>query len=235
MAVTTVLFDLDGTLLPMDLDPFVAAYMQHMAQWMARRGLEPQPLTQAVLAGIGAMVKNDGSCTNEARFRQVFSQMVGEQSHRALTLFEEYYQNAFDDLRIHCGFQPAAREILDMVKAKWLRPVLATNPFFPAVATHRRIAWAGLKPEDFHYITTYENSCFCKPDPRYYEELLSKLALKPEECVMIGNDACEDTAAAKLGIPVFLLTDCLLNRYDLDYSAYPQGDYARLREYIMAL
>jgi len=29
------------------------------------------------------------------------------------------------------------------------RVALATNPIFPAIATEKRIRWAGLTPEDF--------------------------------------------------------------------------------------
>ena len=90
--------------------------------------------------------------------------------------------------------------------------MLATNPFFPAIATHKRVRWAGLEPEEFAFITTYENSSYCKPNLEYFRQLLDALGLQPEECVMVGNDALEDTAAAQLGIPVFLLTDCLLNK-----------------------
>ena len=42
--ITTVLFDLDGTLLPMDLDAFIHTYFGLLAQKAAPYGYEPKPL-----------------------------------------------------------------------------------------------------------------------------------------------------------------------------------------------
>ena len=116
-----------------------------------------------------------------------------------------------------------------------LRTILATNPLFPVVATHSRVRWAGFQPENFEMITTYENSSYCKPNPDYYREILGKMNLKPEECLMVGNDAIEDAAAEKLGIRVFLLTDCLINKDQRDLSAYPRGSFPELMNYIRSL
>jgi len=232
MAVTTVLFDLDGTLLPMDQDLFAMTYLKGLAARVAPAGYDPKALMGAIWKGTEAMMVNDGSCLNEARFWQVFTALMGEKALEDMPYFDAYYREDFDKVREVCGFNPAAREIIDLVKSRGLRPVLATNPFFPGIATHKRVVWAGLQPEDFAYITTYENSSFCKPNPNYYRELLEKLELRPEECVMVGNDAHEDTAAAQLGIPVFLLTDCLLNTKNLDYSQYPQGSFPELRTFL---
>ena len=232
MAITTVLFDLDGTLLPMDQDLFAMTYLKGLAARVAPAGYDPKALMGAIWKGTEAMMVNDGSCLNEARFWQVFTALMGKTALENMPYFDAYYREDFDKVREVCGFNPAAREIIDLVKNKGLRPVLATNPFFPAIATHKRVVWAGLQPEDFAYITTYENSSFCKPNPNYYRELLEKLELRPEECVMVGNDAHEDTAAAQLGIPVFLLTDCLLNKKNLDYSQYPQGSFPELRTFL---
>ena len=44
MNFTTILFDLDGTLLPMDQDEFVKAYFSKLAKKLAPLGYEPQKL-----------------------------------------------------------------------------------------------------------------------------------------------------------------------------------------------
>ena len=127
-------------------------------------------------------------------------------------------------------------EVLEDLTAGGVREViLATNPIFPKAATENRIRWAGLEPEDFLLYTTYENSRYCKPNPKYFEEILRETGRRPEECVMVGNDASEDTTAGALGIPVFLLTDCLINRQGADLSAYPQGGFPELKEYLARL
>ena len=109
---------------------------------------------------------------------------------------------------------------------------LATNPLVPAIATESRIRWAGLEPSDFELYTTYENSGFCKPNPDYYKNILDRIGCTAEECLMVGNDVAEDMVARTLGMGVFLLTDCLINKNNSDISGYPQGDFDTLKSYL---
>ena len=88
--------------------------------------------------------------------------------------------------------------------------------------------------EDFELITTYENSSYCKPNPKYYVEILEKTGLKPEECLMVGINAEEDMIAESLGMKVFLLTDCLINEKHADISKYPQGGFEELKTFLQA-
>lgn len=236
MKITTVLFDLDGTLLPMDQDLFVKAYFKGLAYRLAPHGYNPQALIDSIRKGTAVMVRNDGSRTNEEAFWNYFASVFGEDARNDEPKFREFYETEFQNVQKVCGFTPAAREIIDLVKSLGLRTVLATNPIFPAIATESRMRWAGLDTTDFEYYTTYENSTCCKPNPAYYTEILTKLGLQPEECVMIGNDAIEDTAALKAGIQhVFLLTDCLLNKDGRDISAYPHGGVEELKAFIRNL
>ena len=145
----------------------------------------------------------------------------------------DFYRNEFQNVRHVCGFHPGAAEVVRMLKAMGIRRILATNPLFPAVATHNRIRWAGLAPEDFELFTTYENSHYCKPNLSYYEEVLERLGVTPQECLMVGNDVSEDMIAEKLGMKVFLLTDCLINKEDKDISVYPSGSFEQLLECLL--
>ena len=236
MKITTVLFDLDGTLLPMDQDIFVKAYFKGLAAKLAPYGYEPKALIDAIWKGTTAMIRNDGSRKNEDAFWAVFTDIFGLRALDDLPKFDEFYRTDFQKVQASCGFNTAARETIGLVKALGMNAVLATNPIFPAIATQSRIRWAGLCPEDFQLYTTYENSNYCKPNPDYYREILSKLNLTPEECVMVGNDAIEDTAALDAGIPsVFLLTDCLINKDNRDISTYPHGGFPELHTYIQEL
>ena len=233
--ITTILFDLDGTLLPMDQEVFVKDYLGRLAKKVAPHGYDPQLLVQAVWKGTGAMVKNDGRQSNEAVFWQVFTGIFGQEAMKDLPLFEEFYETEFQEARRSCGFNPAAAETVRALHAMGYTTVLATNPLFPPVATQSRVRWAGLEPEDFAFITTYDNSSFCKPNPDYYREILGKLKLKSEECLMVGNDVGEDMIAEALGMQVFLLTDCLINRDGSDISRYPHGSFPELLSCIRSL
>ena len=115
------------------------------------------------------------------------------------------------------------------------RTVLATNPVFPKIATEIRLKWVGLSLQDFELTTTYENTSYCKPNIKYYEHILKEIGLKAEECLMVGNNATEDMIASTLGMKVFLLTDCLINREEKDISNYPNGNYDDLIKYIDSL
>ena len=235
MGITTVLFDLDGTLLPMDQEKFVKAYLGLLARKMAPLGYDPKQLVDGIWAGTGAMVRNSGEQKNEAVFWDTFEAVMGKACRKDEPIFEEFYRNEFAGAQAACGFNPRAAETVHKIKEMGLRVALATNPIFPAIATQNRIRWAGLQPEDFELVTTYENSCHSKPNPAYYRDILETLGLTSGECLMVGNDATEDTAAAALGIKVFLLTDCLIVKDDRDLSRYPQGSFDELLSYIETL
>ena len=161
MRITTVLFDLDGTLLPMDQELFVKSYFGKLAEKLAPYGYEPKALMKAIWAGTGAMVQNDGSKKNEDVFWDVFTGIYGEGVREHMPVFEEFYRNEFGQVQKVCGFDKRAAQIVRRLKERGLRVVLATNPLFPAIATQNRMQWAGLAPEDFILYTTYENSSYC--------------------------------------------------------------------------
>ena len=230
-----ILFDLDGTLLRMDQEVFVRDYLGRMAAFLAPHGYDPQSLIKAVWAGTGAMVKNDGKALNEDVFWYVFNSILDRDAKQDLALFEEFYRTEFQKAKDSCGFNPAAVEAIRQIKDMGYRLILATNPLFPAIATQSRIRWAGLNPEDFELVTTYENSRFCKPNPDYYREILGKIALDGSQCLMVGNDVGEDMIAGTLGMKTFLLTDCLINKTAEDISQYPNGSFPELLHYIRSL
>lgn len=206
-----------------------------LAKKLAPHGYDPAKLVDAIWSGTGAMVKNNGKKSNEAVFWDDFASRFGESSRNDLPLFDEFYRTDFAHVQDVCGFTPKAAEMVATLKRMGFRVALATNPIFPSVATESRIRWAGLQPEDFELYTTYENCRFCKPNPEYYRDILTQLQLAPEECLMVGNDATDDLAADTLGIPVFLLTDCLINPKNVDVTAHPHGDFPALLQYIRSL
>ena len=235
MSITTILFDLDGTLLPMDQDLFAKAYVKGLTLAAEPAGYSPMILGAAIMAGTAAMVKNDGKKTNEQVFWDTLERTYGESVKNDIHLFDEFYTTDFQKIKDVCGFEPKAAELIRYIKEKGYRVSLATNPLFPSVATESRIRWAGLKSEDFELFTSYENSHYCKPNLDYYREVLKKIGVSPEECLMVGNDAHEDMIAKTLGMKVFLLADCLINKKNEDISIYPQGSFNELFSFIDTL
>ena len=230
--IKTILFDLDGTLLPMDMDRFIASYFKRLAQKVAPLGYDGDELIAGIWAGITAMVKNDGSCTNEEAFWKKFTSLFGEKAEHDRPAFDEFYRVEFQEARKDCGFTEKAAKTVRILKENGYRLVLATNPLFPAVATQSRVNWAGLSIDDFLFYTTYENCHYCKPNPKYYEELLHRLSLDPRDCLMVGNDVAEDMIAETLGMKVFLLTDCLINKQNAPIDRYPRGGFDDLLTFL---
>lgn len=232
MHIKMVMFDLDGTLLPMDMDEFTNGYFKILAKKVAPYGYEMNSLVKAIWHGTAAMVRNDGHCKNEDAFWADFAKTYGEQALKDKPLFDDFYQNEFQMARQFCGYNPKAAETVRWIKSQGLRVTLATNPLFPTVATEARIRWTGLEAGEFEFFTTYENIGWCKPNPDYYREVLRRTGLKGEECLMVGNDVEEDMIAETLGMKVFLLTDCMINKKERDIDRYPHGDFDDLREYV---
>ncbi len=230
--IKAILFDLDGTLLPMDQDYFIETYLKGLAAKLAPYGYDPETFMKGMWAGVKAMILNDGTKTNEETFWAVFCDIVGKNARADEPIFDEFYRTKFQEYKSLCGFNEKAAQTVNLLKEKGYRVALATNPLFPSIATESRIRWAGFEPLDFEFFTTYENSRNCKPNPDYYKDVAAKLGLDPAECLMVGNDVRDDMIAEKLGMKVFLLTDCLINKKEIDISALPQGSYKELLEYI---
>ena len=161
MAIKHILFDLDGTLLPMVQDEFVRFYMPLLAKAYLKKGVEmdPKGFIGAVWKGYEAMVKNDGSKTNR----------------------EAFYEDEFNQAKCTTQPTPLSDMVIKEAKKKGIEVYLATNPIFPRCATMNRIDWAGLDPEDFKIITTYEDHVYCKPNPEYFRQILEQFELDPSE------------------------------------------------------
>jgi len=230
--IETVLFDLDGTMLPMDQDTFTKEYFRHLVKRFSPLGYSSEELIAGVWKGTAAMVRNDGSASNYDVFWKCFADTFGEESLKNLDEFNDFYVREFENAKAVCGFDPEIARIVKQLKNKGISLVLASNPVFPLIAQKARMRWAGVDPDDFMYITSYENSHFCKPNPAYYREIADVLRLDPSRCLMVGNDVQEDMVSESAGMQVFLMTDCMINREKTEISRYPHGNSTALGEYL---
>lgn len=235
MAIKAVLFDLDGTLVPMDQDVFVGDYFKRISTKLALYGYDPKQFIDTIWKGTYAMIKNNSDKCNEEVFWDCAKTVYGEKILDDKPLFDEFYEQEFDKVKAVCGYNPEAKDTVKRLKEMGYRVALATNPIFPERATRWRIGWAGLTPDDFEFYTTYENINSCKPNPAYYIECAARIGCKPEECLMVGNDVGDDMVAERVGMKVFLLTDCLINKTENDISQYPNGSFDELMEYVKSL
>lgn len=232
MSIKAVLFDLDGTLLPMNQEEFANGYFGALSSALEPYGYNKKELISAVWTATKAMVLNDGSTTNEKAFWKKFSEIYGPKVKDDEPHFDAFYKDGFDIVKQSCGYTEKAKLAVDILKEKGIRIILATNPIFPKTATESRIKWAGLEKEDFEYFTYYENSSHCKPNTEYYKDIMRECDLNPKECLMVGNDVSEDMVSQKIGMDVFLLTDCIINNEGKDISVYKNGNFDDLLEYL---
>lgn len=230
-----VLFDLDGTLLPMDQEVFTKTYFKFLISKVQPLGYDAKELIDAVWKGTGAMVMNTGELTNEEVFWKVFPGIIGEDAVNDKVIFDEFYRNEFNLAQSVCGRRDDLDNIIKSLKKMGLKVILSSNPIFPQTAQENRMRWAGLDPGDFEYITSYENSHYCKPNPAYFTEISDKIGFSPEECLVVGNDVTEDMVAETTGMNVFLITDCMINKEGKDISCYPGYSFDKLLEHVRTL
>jgi len=228
--MNTVLFDLDGTLLPMEQEAFLRRYLGLLSAKAAAHGIEPQPLVEALWRGTGAMMKNDGKASNRQRFWESFAADLGQGTLALEPMFADFYAHEFDAVRDAVKPNPLARQVLDLLRAKGYTLALATNPLFPPVAIDTRLSWVGLERTDFSYISDYENSRYCKPHPEYFLGVLREIGKSPQEALMVGNNINEDMPAQELGLAVYLITDCLEGQGDI--NLFPHGSFADFASYV---
>lgn len=232
--INTILFDLDGTLLPMDADAFEKLYFKAMANYLGDL-ISPQELVNNIWASTKTMIKNLEYKTNEEVFMEDFKGRINGDLEVYKERFDNFYDVEFIKAKAAVYENKLMQESVRMLKDKGYTLVIATNPLFPLKAIHHRIRWAGFEPSEFEYITHYEKSHYCKPQLQYYEEILKDINKTPEECMMVGNDVQEDLIAGKLGLKTFLIKDCILHRTEEEVAADYQGSYENFYEFVKEL
>ena len=236
--IDTIMFDLDGTLVRFDQDDFIKTYFSELSKVFVQLGLDAEKAVKAVWAGTKAMVLNDGSVYNTQRFWESFSGFMGIEGERLEaieTACDNFYSNEFNIAKSVVKHSDIPARLVRAMAAKGYTVVLATNPLFPPCAVDSRLGWIELHRDDFKLITHYENSSFCKPNPEYYQDVLTKIGKTPEQCIMVGNNPAEDMCVSQLGMEVFLVTDFMENEAGVDISVYRQGTMEELEEFLMAL
>lgn len=229
-----IFFDLDGTLLPVDMDGFLKAYFKSMAAYSASFGYDPEQFVTALNKGVRAMILEEGG-KNVDRFWNTFCQLMGGDKSIYEEVMDGFYGTVYDQLEDTIAAVPESAQIVKALKAKGYPLYLTTMPLFPRIAVTKRLSWAGCDPNDFDRITTYDNSTSTKPKLSYYRENVAAIGLDPTDILMVGNNVREDMCAMELGMDGFLVTDWLLNPDDKDINQYRHGTLKDLLEFVCAL
>ena len=234
MKYEAILFDLDGTLLPMDNDGFMNSYFYHLHKAIEPYGYTMDDFIKAMWSGVEAMARNRSEKINSEVFWEVFASVLGKDVLDRIPEIDAFYFGEFEKAKAFTSRSEFAREAVALAKEKAGKVVLATNPYFPEVAVRKRLEWAGLSWEDFDLVTYYDNSTRCKPNPEYFLEIAEKMGVNPEKCLMVGNNVKEDIVASqKVGLDTFLVTDCLIATVEIPETK--KGSLADLVEYFKTI
>lgn len=218
-----IFFDLDGTLLPMELEDFLGPYFKSIASFVSAQGLDVSAFSAGLKAGTEAMMSHEDASANHDAYWEAFFCHADRTAAEWGSLLDSYYERDFNLIGKKVVPNPAAYCAIETLANKGYTLVLTTMPLFPRRAVEHRLAWAGVDPARFARLTSYENSTSVKPKLTYYAENLAACGLVGEDVLMVGNNTVEDMAIAKLGADAYLVTDHLLDPIDFDLSASKHG------------
>ncbi|MDZ4167977.1 MAG: HAD family hydrolase, partial [Coriobacteriia bacterium] len=190
-----ILFDLDGTLLDLDLSAFLERYftaLESAAAPLARHANGSDSVMSALHAATRSMMEHRSGATNREVFFAAFAKHSGIDLGEHWSVFEDFYRNVFPTLADTARPAPGARTAVTTARDLGLRVAIATNPIFPLRAVEHRLAWAGLDGSLADVVTSYESMHACKPHPDYFRETAAQLGLDPRDCLMVGDDPVLD-------------------------------------------
>lgn len=227
-----ILFDLDGTLLDIDIDAFLSRYFAALSDAVRQMVAEDDHhagAMQGIYDATGAMMRPHAGFTNMEVFNREYLRATGIDMEAYADVLDAFYDNVFPTLRAGIGAHRGAREAVDTATACGLKIAVATNPIFPLRAIEHRMAWAGIAPNEVDLITSYENMRATKPHADYYRQVCETLGLAPSECLMVGDDRVLDLPAADIGIRTFYVGS------DGDAPADYRGDLTELSRLVARL
>ena len=228
--IKAILFDLDGTLIEVNLKLFIPEYLKLLASNVSHLVRQSKFISKLMIAS-QEVDKNNGNKTNEEVFAEAFFPLIGYAREEMNPLFDKFYEQDFPKLRQYTRRKPAARKVMETAFERGYDVVIATTPLLPETAISQRLEWAGVPVDDFPYklITSLENSSANKPNLLYYKSIAETIGHTTKECLMVGDED-KDMVAAQVGMKTFLVkspnTELTLDTPEPDY----QGSLADLEK-----
>ena len=206
--IKAVLFDLDDTLLDLNLTAFVARYLFGLSGVLGLVGNLPAPVLQPALASSFLELDREDRTdplTNRELFNQSFYAKTGIPLDDpviadAVTAYERTVVPAYRGGIVSAAPRRGMKAAVERTHELGLRCALASNPVFSLEIDEVRMAWADVGADDFELISTIDNSRRSKPCADYYLDFIGALGLKPQECLMVGNDARRDCPRPAIGL-----------------------------------
>lgn len=217
---TTLLLDLDGTLLDVEMRSFLEAFFPLAAARFGGPG-EARRISQAMGEAARAMMAaRDGARTVDLIFLESFAAAVGSSPAEVRATFAAFYRKEFERMHRLVRPIPGARAFVVAALGLGCELVLATNPVFFLDPIRSRLRWAGLGNVPFALVTAAEFMFWTKPHAGYYRQILAMTGRCPEQCLMVGDDPRMDMAAKVAGIATWLAV-----RADAEPREAPLADH----------
>jgi phosphoglycolate phosphatase len=186
---TAVVFDLDGTLV--DSAPDLLVAVNRLLAEERRRLLALAEVTRMIGDGAQKLVERAFTATGEG----APADLLGGLTRRFL---DHYEGHATEQTRPY----PGVPETLARLSAAGLRLAICTNK--PEAATREVLRGLAL---DRFFAAVFGGDSIAgvrKPDPRLLLAAVGALGAKPDQAVMVGDNANDVQAARAAGLPVIL-------------------------------
>ena len=200
----TLLLDLDDTLLETNMGAFIPAYFQALSKHIAEY-VQPDKMLPALMKGTELMLASeDPTHTLQEVFEAYFYPKLGVPKEQVNHVIEQFYDEVFPSIGSVTRKREGAIELVDWAFSKGYRIAIATDPIFPRKAVFHRIRWAGLDPERFELVSSFETFHFTKSHSAYFAEVLGRLGWPNDPVLMVGNDVDRDLKPAQsLGLKTY--------------------------------
>ena len=166
-----VVFDMDDTLLDINLSAFIAVLARDESSLLAQIGRR-NPLSMFAAYTAAMLDLNRADRDNECTNRELFDAAIERRGGvvlsdpviaDALAFYEREVLPDRNDAIIGAKPMEGAQRALEAVLDRGLRIALLTNPSFGAACIECRMGWAGILDAPFELVTTMENTRRVKP------------------------------------------------------------------------
>lgn len=199
--IRAVLFDLDNTLIANPPERFTMSYVQRLIPFLHSRfpELAIDTLRNATRTSILSTIGDQNPLTlNRSVFLGQFSALTGIAAETILPVIKEFFRDIYPELQPLVRPREASLKLVRWLLDRNYAVAVATNPLFFHEPTLTRMSWGGLTHEAYPvwFVSTLDNMHFTKPNPQYYEEILTRIGFEPDQTLMVGDDWQNDMVPA---------------------------------------
>jgi len=231
--IKAVIFDLDNTLYDFDrnhnmvLDPLACLASQKF-------GIDPEAFKQAYYDSMDTMMQNcpflySGLHSRAVRFGDVCKRLDLPVIPHAADLARMYWEI----LMMGITAEPHVIELLHSLKEQGIKIGLGTN--MTAYIQYRKLEKIGIT-EEIDYFITSEESAFEKPQDGFFQYVIEKVGVAPEEILFVGDDMTNDILPAlKNGMHALWYTHCLSEEKQRAFQKLAEENHRKIVECICKL